>query len=283
MHETGKKLLNLMFKPGESICVGHNKYAYHSIPLENVLNNKVKLVPSNADKPPISIDSNDLTLVALNPIKGLRNDGNVTAYRNFLVEMDNFDLKSQLEYINNLKMPYSGVVFSGNKSLHFLIALKDDLGSEKKYRTISEWILNIVSLADRVTKNASRSIRIPGVKRKEGLQRLVKINDYVKFSDLISWLQKYPNAKPKKYEKKNVNKKFNYTYISPWCLNLLNKGLDPNKGRNNQWYAIAVEFMLQGMSEDDTINILGEYFTPEKDFSEREWLTTVKSAFKRKI
>jgi len=37
---------------------------------------------------------------------------------------------------------------------------------------------------------------------------------------------------------------------------------------------------LAGYSEDDTIDYLANYFTPDRTFREKEWKTSIKSAFK---
>lgn len=290
MHETGQKLLNLMFRTGETVCVSHNKYGYHSIPLENAFKDEVTLVPTvdsctkrNLEWGPQHFEhvhSDKLTLVALNPIKSWRLDENCTSFRNFLVEMDNFELKAQIEYVKRIGMPYSAIIFSGNKSMHFLISLDTDLPNEKTWRLFEEWILNIAALADQQTKNPSRSIRIPGGQRTEGLQRLVEFKGPVKITDLAEFLKKHPGAQPKEPEKRPIHKEFNFPGIKDWCIYLLLNGLKDGKGRNNQWYAIAYEFALSGASEDDTIEFLERYFTPERGFKRREWLVTIKSAFK---
>src|SRR5271165_1222940 len=113
-----------MFRPGETICVSHNKYAYHSLPLETALKDQVTLVPTleSCQKRKLEwgpehfekVPSEKLLLVALNPIKGYRADENVLAYRNFLVEMDGYELKAQIDYMKRLGLPYSAIIFSGS-------------------------------------------------------------------------------------------------------------------------------------------------------------------------
>lgn len=295
MHETGKKLLSLMFKPGETVCVSHNKYGYHSIPLEEVLTkSEVTLVPTedscakrNLEWIPENFDSSPtdkLTLVSLNPVKGFREDINVTAYRSFLIEMDYGPLAQQLAYAKAMGMPYSAVVFSGNKSLHFLITLDQDLPSYEVYYHMAEWILGTMTMADPNTKNPTRSIRIPGVEREPGkLQRLVELNGPVKLQDLSAWLRKHPEGKPETTEKRAVSEYPDLKLVKPWVGKRLRDGLDPRQGRNTQWYAIACEFALAGFSEDDTIDKLRNYFTPDRDFKEREWKVTIRSAFKNML
>lgn len=301
MDQSGKDLLNLMFRPGEMVCVSPNKYGYHSIPLEVVLSDVITLVPTpdSVDKrnagrkerglPPITWEESfeqcktqDLTLVALNPIKGFREDLNTTAYRSFLVELDYGDIDSQIEYIKRIGLPYSALVFSGNKSVHCLITLDTDLPSYEVYYTLAEWILAIATMADPNTKNPSRSIRIPGAEREPGkFQKLIEINGLVKLIDLSAWLAAHPDAKPVKQEKRAVSgEPIDLSLLKPWVAHRLVYGLDPTKGRNKQWFSIACEFALAGYSEDDTIDLLSAYFTPDRDFKDREWKTSIKSAFK---
>lgn len=280
MYEHGEKLLRLMFRPGETICVSPNKFGYHSIPLENVMLEEVTLVPPDSKYPMEKCPSNELRLVALNPIKGFRQDQNCTAYRNFLIEMDVGPLPQQLAYIERLGMPYSAAVFSGGKSLHFLISLDIDLPDQKTWRLIAEWILAIATAADQMTKNPSRSIRIPGPTRDQSRQVLARWKGPVTFSELRAWLEKHPEQRPKPKVKKAPSGKHDFNRIAPWVIKRLTEGLDPTKGRNGQWYAIAYEFALAGYSEDGTIEILSEYYSEDPDFKEKEWLTAIDSAFK---
>jgi hypothetical protein len=290
MDQTAKNLLNLMFRPGETVCVSHNQFGYHAIPLENAINGPVVLVPTpesaeKREKPLVDcierMDPSQMLLVALNPIKGYRNDQNCTAFRNFLVEVDYGPLSEQLAYAKKIGLPYSACIFSGNKSLHFLISLSQDLPNENIYRHFSQWILHIMTLADQNTQNPSRSIRLPGAWREPTKQqKLVEMRGKTNIDDLVKWLQQYPESKPKKAEKRQVSLHYDFSNFKPWVKELLLNGLDPSKGRNKQWFSIACEFALAGVSEDDTMDILSEFFTPERDFKEREWKTSIRSGFK---
>jgi len=279
-----------MFRPGETICVSHNQFGYHSIPLENAMNGPVVLVPTqdSLDKRKITLEqgiermeSIQMILCALNPIRGFREDLNCTAFRNFLVEVDYGPLAEQLAYVRKIGLPYSACVFSGNKSLHFLVSLDTDLPSENVYRHFSEWILNIVSLADDKTKNPSRSIRIPGAWREpKKLQRLVEIRGQTPIRDLVKWLNEHPDAKPVQSAKREISGHEDFNRIKPWVHSVLHNGINPSKGRNQQWFAIACEFALAGYSEDDTIGKLSHFFSPDRDFKEKEWKTAIHSGFK---
>lgn len=268
-----------MFREGETICVSHNKYGYHSIPLENAFDGKVTLVPPDPERPFEYVDSSELKLVTLNPIKGFRLDCNATAFRNFLIEMDYGTPKEQLEYVKKTGMPYSAIVFSGNKSLHFLISLDKDIPTEKIYRLFAEWTLAIVSLADQACKNPSRNIRIPGAMREPGKKQiLVEMKGPVNIQEFSKWLNKYPDSKPKEKERKKSSEHPDFTRVALWVQELVVNGVHNN--RNKTWFAIGCEFALAGYEEDDTIDILSQYFVEQRDFKEREWLSAITSAYK---
>ena len=283
MHEDSKRLLNLMFNPGETICPHHNKYSYHSVPLENAISDTVTMVSSNPDIPNKTVSSDKMIFVSLNPVLGFRNDENVYKYRNILVEIDTGTLAQQMEYVKRLQMPYSAAIFSGGKSIHFLISLDRDLPSEEIYRTLAQWTFNIVDLADKDCKNPSRSIRLPGAMRDNGnQQKLLEFHGKVKLDDFKEWLGKKSYLKPKPLEKHKISTGLgDISRLKPWTQKILFDGIDNSKGRNNQYFSIACDFALANYSLDDTISMLEErVFSPERDFTRKEFLNTVKSAFR---
>jgi hypothetical protein len=291
MHKDGLQLLNLMFRPGETVCISPNQFGYYSIPLEEISTGEITLIPTpeSAIKRNIKweesferCDTNKLLLVALNPIYGFRNDANCIAFRNFLVEMDFGSNEEQLKYIKSIGLPYSAITFSGNKSLHVLVSLDTDIPNEKIYRKWAEWALAIANMADPNTKNPSRSIRIPGALREPGkLQALVEYKGPTKISDFHRWLQSHPEAEPKEREKHPISdSEAIFEKMPEWIGQALLNGLDPSKGRNKQWFSIACEFALAGFPEDVTMDILAGFFAPERDFKEREWKTAIISGFK---
>jgi hypothetical protein len=299
MHETGKQLLKLMFREGETICVSPNKWGYHSVELDAAMQDEVTLLSTiyrdgvelkdgscrsaTLEESLKTVPGNTLQLCALNPIKGWREDANCTAFRNFLVECDYGTQEDQLKYVRDqYQMPFSAAVFSGGKSIHYLISLSEDLPNEEIWRVLAEWILAVLPLADQKTKNPSRSIRVPGAIRDGKLQTLVEYRGPVKLGDLRAWLEKYPECRPapKKARSEVSNEPNDLSRLKPWARRLLNHGLDPKKGRNAQWFALACEFAKAGYNEDDTFEFLRRYFTPERDFKEREWKTAIRSGFK---
>ncbi|WP_214676866.1 hypothetical protein, partial [Escherichia coli] len=79
------------------------------------------------DKDVRFIKEDRINLIAINPIKGWRRDDQVTAFRTFLIELDDGSLEEQSKYVKEMDMPFTACIFSGNKSLHFAITLDQDL------------------------------------------------------------------------------------------------------------------------------------------------------------
>src|ERR1035437_3877500 len=114
MNEKTKSILTLMFDPEEDICVSDSQFAYHSLNLKTVLKDSVTLLSPNEKVPAKTINGNMLIFSALNPIKGFRNDKNCYKFRNFLIELDNYERGLQIGYIKKLGMPYSAMIWSGS-------------------------------------------------------------------------------------------------------------------------------------------------------------------------
>jgi hypothetical protein len=281
-----KDFLNLFFNEGETICVSNSKYGYHSINQED-LNDDFTLISPNKDIKPFKISEYDINLMALNPVKGFRQDDNVTAFRSFLVEVDGLSLPEQRSYIDKMEMPFSACVFSGSKSLHFGIVLDKDLESIENYKFIAEWILNIMSKADQLTKNPTRSIRFPNNKRVEtgNIQRLIWLKERIKKEDLYIWLNKHPDKKPKP---KIIDREYdvklaggNLTSLPVWLLAELHNGIDFSKrgGRQNTWFKLGIEFCKAGFTLDQAAAELDKFYQEERDFNRNEWYNSIRNGF----
>lgn len=280
--------LKLFFNPNETICISPSKYAYHSISQSDLLFPEVTLESQNEMRDRYIVPTSSMTLCAINPISGDRNDSNVTAFRNFLIEIDDGDVWSQRNYINSLKMPYSICVFSGNKSLHYGICLEESLPDIEVWRIINKWALNIASKADQNTVNPSRSIRVPGAMRLDGKkleQKLIEIKGRISLDCMLEWLGEYPEKNPAldmRKEEVNFNVGPEIGGIPKWVLDkLINQDVGSGGSRNKEWFGIAMEFAKRGYCEYDIINTLSDYFIPQKDFTKTEFLGIIKSACKR--
>lgn len=287
MKETSEKFLNLFFNKGESINISPDKYAYHSIDWSDLTN--IPMKSPNSKVRPFSIKEDDISLMALNPINGFRNDENVTAFRSFLVEIDEGSLVKQKKYIEDSGLPYSVCVFSGNKSLHYGVVLDSDLLTLQIWRHINKWILNILSEADQQTLNPSRCIRFPNHKRKNGralIQSLVDIRGRVSQTELFIWLNKFSDKKP--VEKMEEIKNPDYDpkpilaklpkYFNEMLIRLNN---DSQPNRNSSWFHLGCIMARYNFELEETISYLSNYFSEESDFKYKEWYGCVKSAYKK--
>ena len=284
MKKITKSFLELFFNPGETICVSADKYAYHSVD-QDELNEPILLISSNEKVAPKYITEDSINLVALNPIKGNRNDSNVTGFRSFLVEMDDGSLKEQKDYIENSGLPYSICVFSGNKSLHYGIVLDVDFSSINLWRFTNQWILNILKKADQQTKNPSRSIRFPDNIRIDGkkkLQALVDIKGRVSKAQLSEWLNQHEDKKPiidKPIRRKVEGGMPSLDKLSESTIDCLDNGVQTE--RNQTWFKMACDFANAGFEIDATLRFLENHFEEEVDFKRSEWEICIKSAYKR--
>lgn len=287
MKEVAKKFLDLFYNEGEEVCVSHNEYGYHSISQQDIKNGLIEQISPSDKVSPETITDNDIVLAAMNPVKGFRKDKNTTAYRTFLVEMDDGSLEEQKKYIDEMGLPYSYCCFSGNKSLHFGIVLDEDLPTQKIWSNIAAWILNILDKADQQTKNPTRSIRFPGNIRKNGKkmeQKAIYMGERVSQGKLAVFLNKYPEKNPVVINGKNLRKKkigMRIGGIPRWAIKKLNEGIDESKGRNNEWFTIGMELAKAGYDFDQMLDYCEGYFDPEGDFPLSELKSILKSCYNR--
>lgn len=296
-------ILSLMFRPGESVCVSDNQFAYRSVSLSNLINDiPITLISPSENCYDRTIATSNVTLIALNPISGFRCDDNCTAFRNFLVELDDGTLKEQLDYIRNSGLPYSAITFSGNKSLHVLISLEKDLLSQDDYQAIydgditdlsstldeykflSRWILKSLPLSDQATLNPSRSIRFcDNVRAETGkIQYLVEIKGPVKIEDLKNWLSLHPNAKPQKYKHIAPSDEPDFSRIPPWIKKQFKEGqIDFHRGRSNTWFSLAADFSKAGYPMEDIEATFDQFFIEESDFKRSEYLSAINSGYRK--
>lgn len=287
MMESTGDLLRLMFEDGETICVSHNKYGYHSVN-QSDLDGDIILISPKEDYRKQVIHEEDINLIAINPISGFRTDKNVTAYRSFLIEMDDDRIQDQVKYVEEMEMPYSICVFSGNKSLHYGITLDEDLVNEQYWRTLNLWILNIMKKADQQTKNPSRSIRFPNTIRKNGKQLkqgLIEMRNRVSRDELYIWLNKFPDCKPKPVptedlyaNREGISVVTEYD-VPDWLYYKLKEGVVFE--RNATWFKYACAMAKIGFDVCQIVNYFDRFYIEESDFDRKEWTNTIESAYKK--
>ena len=148
------------------------------------------------------------------PNKPRRADLNCTSLKNLMFEIDGIPLDDQLELLFRSGIPWTAIVFSGNKSYHALLSLEDNLGEPhtkegvEQYKQVwkrlaalinSEHAGKIVSLKDGVldeaTKNPSRFTRFPNYMRAGHRQRIEFMGTKCSMATLNKILEKCPLVK----------------------------------------------------------------------------------------
>ena len=130
--------------------------------------------------------------IRFNPMdgKGVKNT-NVVDFRYCLVESDKLSLKDQFKKIIDLKLPCAAIVYSGKKSLHAIVHV--DAKDHEEYSKRVRWIYEVLNdndfPIDQNNKNPSRMSRIPGLKRGNTYQTLVRghtgLNSFIEWEDFI--------------------------------------------------------------------------------------------------
>jgi len=241
------KFLECLFNPGEYVNFGDHVYDKDT---------KGRSWKSVGRKPKAQF-------FTINPLEKdkTRADSNVSALRNFLFEIDEVPLEEQIPLFAKAKFPFSTMVYSGRKSYHLILSLKEDLVSREDYdaiwKSISQVLQKYGAIVDKKCKNPSRYSRLGGGKRDNGVvQEIKKIvgrhplkrvekwledngvnwednlpdlnaNTDVHTSDAdadlkMDWIMKY-KMKNQRYEKGNHN---NYQFVLARMLK--NTGLDIN-------------------------------------------------------
>ena len=148
------------------------------------------------------------------PNKPRRADLNCTSLKNLMFEIDGIPLDDQLELLFRSGIPWTAIVFSGNKSYHAILSLEDNLGEPhtqegvEQYKQVwkrlaalinAEYAGKIVSLnegvLDEATKNPSRFSRFPNYMRSGHLQRIEFMGSKCSMATLNKILEKCPLVK----------------------------------------------------------------------------------------
>jgi hypothetical protein len=126
-----------------------------------------------------------------------RADVNVVKHRNILLEMDGYSIDEQKEIIKNSCLPWSTAVYSGGKSIHFIISLQEPL-SAKDWKSLVSRVHRHIPQVDKACKNASRLSRCPGVFRKDKQkeQLLLRVKTRVSFKEVDDVLNSFGIEEP---------------------------------------------------------------------------------------
>ena len=212
-----------------------------------------------------------------------RSDSAVILYRNILIEIDKISVEHQQAHILGSEMPYSTAVFSGSKSVHYIISLEEPLPNEQAYRAVVKRVYKAVGddLVDQSCKNPSRFSRLPGhIRADTGLeQKLLGIRGRVPNATLEAWLtsrnapaeEAWENLTEKRSTFKNYNRLYGAT------KNFLMFGTEENW--NMRLFKASADLCRCGYNEEEAKEELIKV-TGTLDFND---LKTIGSAFKNEL
>jgi hypothetical protein len=180
-----KQVFDILFDEGEATCLAPNAYGVEVFGLTSeVLERAYKA---------------NVQYFSVNPLSGSRKDDNVTAYRNFLFELDTGeDPQVQLAKVKQAGLPFSTAISSGGKSVHFIVSIDDweeaGIVSKDVYKAVWRGIYNKMKgfgvEFDRATSNPGRLTRFPGVVRegKETRQTVLEVWNRTTLDSVLDWL-----------------------------------------------------------------------------------------------
>lgn len=282
LNDLQKQFIQLLFNPGEKVCVAHDKAAYRSVQQTALISERIPLIVNGKSEISRYVRPSDINFISINPITGDRRDLGVTAYRSFLIEIDSLEISEQRKLIEqDLKMPFSAAIHSGNKSIHYVITLESDV-DEDVYRMTAEWIHNVIDKADAGTKHPSVRCRFPDNVRHDtgNAQKLLYLGSRISHHELLKWLTQYPAEHRPVVDLRVPRHPHHFSgNLPPWIQERLEDGVADD--RNKTWFYLARWLFERGWDFDEVADHFEQYFEPEQDFTQREWETCIKSAYKK--
>jgi len=205
---------------------------------------------------------------SINPLHTDRRDSNVTCHRNILCEFDKGTIKEQLRLVEDSKIPYTSIVFSGNKSIHVIISLEEPCKNREEYNELVKRIYRKLPGVDTSCSNPSRFSRTPGALRSDTGQHqtLIELKSRVPREELEHWLGPLP---PKAGKSVLLGTRL----LPVWVKAFLEYGAAKG-GRNRMLFVVACEMFRQGYNEEEIISM------QTVDLSQKEIKQTVASARK---
>ena len=259
-----KEWIDCLFNSGEYTCMG-SRYENKTFPVSKIAESQ--------------------EYVSINPMKkGTTRKGiNVIRFSNFLFEMDTHSQREQADLIKRSKIPYSAVINSASKSLHFIIALEEDLGERSLYtayfKAIRDGLLKYGADIDVACKDPGRFTRGPwGVNTKDELvkkkpnvhdrvQKVAQVKGRVSVKLIDEWLAKHEIDVMEYVETPTTRTDYVGTYSTAdnrlkidWVLKYyMSKQPAYDEGNYNYQFAMACQLLRCGMQADE----IREYFQSE--------------------
>ena len=228
----------------------------------------------------------------INPITPgkTRSIAGVQHFRNFMFEIDNDEsgdvvpLEKQKEIITAAELPWSTCVYSGGKSLHWIVSLQQPVSDAVEYRMwwkMMETILNKTAQTlgynikfDSNVKDPSRFSRAANAQRRikpgtNKLQNLVSVRGRQSNEDIIKWFTSNDLAfedfapKPSKFDLGQINQDADDAEKFEFVKDILMKNQPYTQGNKNTWQFVFSRLCRRcGLSETEVryqiVQICGE-------------------------
>ncbi len=214
----------------------------------------------------------------INPItKGkTRSIKGVQHFRNFMFEIDNDEsgntvpLQKQKEIITEAGLPWTTCVYSGGKSLHWIVSLATPLNDAIEYRIWWKMMVSILNktanklgydlVFDNNVKDPSRFSRCPNTIRSNGKkQELISVRERRTEHEILKWFSDNNitfeefTPKPSKFDISEVNENANDEERFEYITKVLMRNQEYVKGNMNAWqFTFARLCRRTGMAEDMT-------------------------------
>jgi hypothetical protein len=228
----------------------------------------------------------DKPMFSINPtLKGkTRSIKGVKSFRNFLFEIDEdknknkVSLEIQEEIIQASNFPWSTCVFSGNKSLHWILSLETSLEDESEYRVwwlMMESILNKTAANlgynlkfDAGVKDPCRFSRCPGAVRVDvqQIQQLQAVRGRVNNIMVSKWFDDNDISiedflpKPTQFDIGQINEHANDQDKFDFIINTIMKSNPYQQGSRNSWqFAFSRLARRCGIAESNCRNYIATY------------------------
>lgn len=300
-----QKALRLLFRSSDLVCVG-NLYATEIGPQP-----PKPVAEFFCINPLAPLEHRKLNGEALMTFKaGSRADLNVSRFQNFLFEMDNTPLVSQIQYIRDSGFPFATVTYSGGKSYHGIISLEVPLLAKPhtqegidEYKRIWKQLATVftsrlnqpLTLLDPACQNPSRLSRLPEAVRDNGnVQELIQLGSLCSTEELNSILSEAPDSKiPKKafqQELSDINEEQLKLILSTYLLKQLKYPKLWASGTSSGNYQNLLRLSLwlideSGAAESVIVSFLEKYTFPylvETGYPIEKCYKPIKDAFRIK-
>ena len=207
----------------------------------------------------------DSEYVSINPMKkGTTRKGvNVTQFRNFLFEMDEFNKKDQANIIKTSGLPISAMTDSGNKSIHFILSLEMPLEDRTQYtawfKCIADTLKKYGAIIDPACKDPGRFTRAPhAIRSSNGAeQKVYKVKGRVTRRQMEDWFEKegvdptnwidVPTVRQDIRGHSNAKSDLKIDWILKYYMS---KQPSYEEGNYNYQFTMACQLLRTGMSAD---------------------------------